>query len=137
MQHEKNQKPVPQPTPESAPYWEGAKQGKFLLQRCINCAKVRHYPRIICDHCYSSKVEWIEASGHGKIHSWTIAHHAFHPAFAAEVPYVLVTVDLEEGVRSLGRLQKDSSIWLDMPVRVTFEQTAEGTPLPVFIATGN
>jgi uncharacterized OB-fold protein len=34
-----------------------------------------------------------------------VCHHAFHPGFAAELPYTLVTVDLEEGVRALGRWQ--------------------------------
>lgn len=34
---------------------------------------------------------------------WAVAHHAFHPAFAGKLSYVLVTVDVDEGVRALGR----------------------------------
>lgn len=134
MQQEKSRKPVPQPTAISAPYWEGAEQGKLLLQRCAGCGKVRHYPRLICDQCYSFEVDWIEASGRGKVHSWTVAHHAFHPAFADEVPYVLVTVDLEEGVRALGRMPAGSRVRIDMPVQGRLEKNQEGTPLPVFSA---
>jgi uncharacterized OB-fold protein len=98
-------KPIPHPTALSRPYWEAAAQGRLVLQRCTACGKVRHYPRLLCDHCYSDAVDWIPASGRGKVHSWTVAHHAFHAAFAAELPYTLVTVDLDEGVRALGRWQ--------------------------------
>ncbi len=46
---------------------------------------------------------WEPASGRGHIHSWTVAHHAYHVAFADELPYTLVLVDLCEGPRALGR----------------------------------
>ncbi|MGS0743229.1 Zn-ribbon domain-containing OB-fold protein [Glaciimonas sp. GG7] len=95
-------KPLPQPTELSRPYWEAAAEGRLVLQHCAACNKPRHYPRLLCDACYSTSVVWKPASGAGKIHSWTVAHHAFHPAFAADLPYTLVTVDLDEGVRALG-----------------------------------
>lgn len=37
------------------------------------------------------------------MHGWTVSHHAFHPAFVAQLPYTLITVNLEEGARALGR----------------------------------
>lgn len=96
-------KPSPRSNALSAPYWQAAAQGRLVLQKCAGCGKVRHYPRLLCDACYSDRTEWIQASGRGKVHSWTVCHHAYHPAFVPDVPYVLVTVDLEEGVRALGR----------------------------------
>lgn len=95
-------KPLPLPNALSQPYWEAALDGRLVLQCCAACTKVRHYPRLLCDRCFSSEVNWIPATGRGTVHSWTVAHHAFHAAFAAELPYTLVTVDLEEGVRALG-----------------------------------
>ena len=96
-------KPMPVANELSRPYWEAARRGQLVLQRCGQCGKVRHYPRLLCDSCHSREVEWMPATGHGRIHSWTVCHHVFHPGFAADVPYVLVTVDLDEGVRALGR----------------------------------
>ena len=96
-------RPVPPPSALSAPYWEGATAGRLLIQRCTGCGTLRHYPRLLCSNCHSTAVEWVEASRRGVIHSWTVAHHAYHPSFAAELPYTLVTVDLEEGPRALGR----------------------------------
>ena len=96
-------RPVPPPSALSAPYWEGAAAGRLMIQRCSGCGLLRHYPRLLCSSCYSTAVNWIEASGRAAIHSWTVAHHAYHPSFAADLPYTLLTVDLEEGVRALGR----------------------------------
>ncbi|MDA0824063.1 MAG: OB-fold domain-containing protein [Proteobacteria bacterium] len=53
-------------------------------------------------------MKWVTASGKGKIHSWTVAHHPYHPAFVTEVPYTLVLVDLVEGPRAMGRWNGDS-----------------------------
>jgi len=97
-------RPVPAPTPESLPYWQGLKDGKLLIQTCAACGKLRHYPRPVCDACFSMEATWTLASGHGTIHSWVRAHHAFLPEFKPDLPYVLVTVDLVEGVRMNARL---------------------------------
>lgn len=123
-------KPTPQPTPLSQRYWEAAAAGRLVLQRCAACGKLRHYPRLLCDQCYSDQVEWQPASGRGRIHSWTVAHHAFHKAFADELPYTLVTVDLEEGVRALGRWSGGPPS-IGMPVQARFD-TAHGRADLVF-----
>ncbi len=77
----------------------------------------------------------MEASGRGEVHSWTVAHHAFHPGFIGELPYVLVVVDLEEGVRALGRLRGVPSpeIRIGLPVQLTVEQRDDGLALPAFV----
>ncbi|HYZ64003.1 MAG TPA: Zn-ribbon domain-containing OB-fold protein [Acetobacteraceae bacterium] len=115
-------KPAPHPTKDSLPYWEAAAQGKLRLQRCGACHTVRHYPQPVCPKCYSLDVEWIEASGRGTVHSWTVAHHAFHPAFKADLPYTLLIVDLEEGPRAMGRLDPAAVTppRIGLPVRISF-----------------
>ena len=101
-------RPVPPASALYAAYWVGAAACRLLIQRCTGCGMLRHYPRLLCSSCYSTAVDWVEASRRGAIHSWTVAHHAYHPSFAAELPYILVTVDLDEGVRALGRWRGDT-----------------------------
>jgi len=96
-------KPVPVPSALTRPYWDAANAGRLVAQRCTACGTLRHYPRLLCDRCYAKTHAWEPLSGRGKIHSWTVTHHLFHPGFADELPYTMVTVDLEEGVRALGR----------------------------------
>ncbi len=116
----------------SKPYWDGARQGKLVLQRCGQCGKIRHYPRVLCDACYSFNVEPVEAAGTGRVHSWTVAHHAFHPSVAEETPYHVVTVELDEGVRVLGRIDDPSDLHLGLPMRVGFRPGRDGDPIPAF-----
>ncbi len=132
------EKPQPHPTSQSQPYWEGAAAGRLRLQRCAACGLVRHYPQLVCTRCYGLAVEWIDASGQGRVHSWTVAHHAFHPAFKDDLPYTLVTVDLAEGPRAMGRLEPTSQarLCIGLPVRVSFPHDTDGVALPVFTAEG-
>jgi uncharacterized protein len=126
---------VPQPTPDTQPYWDGLNAHVLRLQRCADCGKVRHYPRPVCDGCYSMRVEWIDASGRGHVHSWTTTHHAFHPGFKADLPYTLVTVELDEGVRMNAQLRglDVAALRVGLAVRVGFELATEGLTLPVFV----
>ncbi len=128
-------KPTPDPTADTAPYWEGMKQGKLLLQCCAACGQVRHYPRPVCPYCYAMEHRWVEARGTGTVHSWTISHHAFHPGFKAELPYILATVDLDEGVRMQAQLHgaEAGALRLGLPVRVAFEAATADLVLPVFV----
>lgn len=127
-------KPAPQPSALTAAYWEGTTRGVLLIQHCAACGKARHYPRHICDACHAFEVTWKASSGRGTVHSWTVAHHAFHPAFAGELPYALVIVDLAEGVRALGRFSEPTGkgLRLGLPVRLRFAPGGEGFALPVF-----
>jgi len=92
-------KPLPRPTPISQEYWRGAKAHQLRLQRCRQCGRHVFYPRSFCPLCLSDNLEWVTASGKGKVYSYTVVRRAVHPAFQEEVPYVLAIVELEEGPR--------------------------------------
>jgi uncharacterized OB-fold protein len=125
---------VPAVTPDTQPYWDALNQGRLRLQSCADCGKIRHYPRPVCDTCFSMNVAWTDASGRGTVHSWTITHYAFHPGYKGELPYLLLTVDLEEGVRMNAQARgiDSTSLRVAMPVKLGFERATEGLTLPVF-----
>lgn len=127
-------KPVPRPSEDTQPYWDGLARGEFLVQRCKDCGRLRHYPRPVCDGCWSMAHEWVALSGQGTVHSWTVCHHPFHLGFKAQSPYVLLTVDLAEGVRAMGQLRgmDPAGLRLGVEVRVDFERDGAGPVLPVF-----
>ncbi|HEX2941167.1 MAG TPA: Zn-ribbon domain-containing OB-fold protein [Rhodopila sp.] len=127
---------VPSPAKDTQPYWDGLKQGRLRLQCCADCGKVRHYPRPVCDACWSMNASWIDASGRGTVHSWTVTHYAFHPGFKGDLPYVLLTVDLAEGVRMNAQARgiDPASLQVGAPVKVSFEPVTEDLTLPVFEA---
>jgi uncharacterized OB-fold protein len=132
-------KPAPHPSPLTQPYWDGTAAGVLRFQTCAACGKARHYPRYICDVCGAFDVVWQDSSGLGTVHSWTVAHHAFHPGFKDELPYALVTVDMAEGIRALGRYAVPSGEGLRVgrTVRVTFTEGGGGYMLPLFVPEGD
>ncbi len=133
------EKLVPSPTTETQPYWDGLNERRLLLQRCADCGKIRHYPRPVCDACWSMNADWVQAIGHGTVHSWTVTHYAFHPGLKGDVPYLLLTVDLPEGVRMNAQARgiDVASLRVGLPVVVRFDTVKEGLTLPVFEAAAS
>jgi uncharacterized protein len=127
-------KPLPEPSIDSKPHWDGLREHRLLLQTCSDCGKTRHYPRPVCDACLSMEADWKEASGRGTVYSWTETHHPFHVGFRGETPYILVTVDLAEGVRMQSRLIDGdmSDLRIGLPVEVVYVDATETVTLPMF-----
>ncbi|MCL6517008.1 Zn-ribbon domain-containing OB-fold protein [Alicyclobacillus sp.] len=132
--------PQPWPRPEvdsdSRPFWEGLKQGELRIQHCADCGRHIFYPRLLCPHCFSDRIEWVAASGRGSIYSYTVVHRAMGP-FADEAPYIVAIVELEEGVRMMTRVVSPrDAVAIGRPVRVVFTQVDDALVLPFFEVTG-
>ena len=127
-------KAVPNPTPETQPYWDGCAAGELRIQRCLDCGQPYFYPRPLCPLCGSANVEWFTASGEATLYSYVINHRPA-PGFADEAPYAIAVVQLAEGPRMMTNLvgvpATPEALVLDMPLRVTFEQRGD-IALPVF-----
>ena len=128
---------VPSPTPDTQPYWDGLNEGRLRLQRCADCGKVRHYPAagvrcLLLDERRTGSTP----PASGTVHSWTITHHAFHPGFKGDLPYMLLTVDLAEGVRMNAQARgiDAATLRVGLPVKVAFEHAKDDLTLPVFVA---
>jgi len=125
-------RPTPEPTIDSKPYWDGLKERRLLLQQCGNCGLIRHYPRPMCDACHSLEVQWIESSRRGRLYAWTEVHHPFVPGFREEIPYVMATVELAEGVRLQCQMldAEADALRLDLPVEIVFREVQDDLVLP-------
>jgi len=115
--------PVPVTSPQSAPFWEGAAGGRLVIQRCTACEKFVFYPRRWCSHCYGTAFEWIEVSGRGEVHTFSVIHGAPSVGFEERVPYVLAVVELEEGPHLMANVVDcdPDVVRVGLPVRVVFE----------------
>ena len=72
--------------------------------------------------------------GRGSVYSFTVTHQAFHPAFADRVPYVVATIELEEGVRMVSDLPDDDvdNVAIGKEVEVFYEEVDDEITLPRF-----
>lgn len=125
-------KPVPEPTPETRPFWDGTAAGELRLQRCTSCGHAYFYPRPVCPSCGSTAVEWFAASGLASLCSYTINYRP--PASFGE-PYAIAVVELAEGPRMMANIvgiaNTPENLVLDMPLRVVFEERGD-ISLPQF-----
>lgn len=130
-------KAAPQPTPETAPYWEAANNRELKIQYCNSCSRHFFYPRIACPRCGSADVTWVKASGRARLHTYLINHR---PAsgFEEDAPYAIAVVELEEGPRMMTNIvgvpNTPEELQLDMALEVRFEPRGkDGEQLvPVF-----
>ena len=104
-------------------YERAATTGVLHLQRCTDCEAWRHPPRLMCAACGSERWTWAPVSGRGRVFTWTTTHRAVDPAFADELPYAVLVVELEEGPRVVGNLVDlaPEALTLDLAVRVVLD----------------
>lgn len=115
-------------------HWRAAlAEGRFLLQRAVSSGTIVFPPRLAEPGTGDTDLEWVEASGMGKIYSLTIVSQR-PPA----EPYNVVLVDLDEGGRLMSRVEcKDlQSLHIGMRVRAQIIDE-DGAPLLVFAPVGH
>lgn len=127
-------KPQPVVQPWARPFWDATRREELVLQRCGDCGRFIHYPRVACPFCSSENLGWEQASGRGTIYSFTVVENNAPSAFAADVPYVVAIIRLEEGVQMLSNIIQSppGALECDMPVEVVFEPLDDEFTLPKF-----
>jgi len=118
---------------ESAPFWDGCKEGRLRLRHCNPCDQAYYYPRNQCPRCWSRDVDWRDASRRGTVYSYSIVRENPGPPFRGMVPYGLVLVDLEEGPRMMVNWDLDTpldKLACDLAVEVTFRKVSDDLTLP-------
>ena len=131
------ERPLPAPTRDSQPYWDGLKEGRLRLQHCTACGRVRHYPRPVCPHCFSLESEFRDAPGGGAIHTWTVCHHPFNFFFKQAAPYIVALVDMDAGVRINAPLRgiAENELRIGRRVKLAFEAATKDVTLPFFVGS--
>ena len=93
---------APSTSPDTDFFWNGLRDRKLLIQRCTGCGTLRQPPRPMCPKCNSLDWDAIESSGRGTVYSYVMPHYPRFPMF--EYPYIVVLVELDEGVRLVSNL---------------------------------
>lgn len=110
--------PQPLEDPDSAGFWQAARNGTFAVCRCRDCLLWMQPPLERCRAC-GGATAFEEASGRGRLHSWVVANRASVPG--PEVPYVIGVVEIEEqpGVRFSGLVLDEGPAELRVGAPVT------------------
>lgn len=131
---ESTDKPLPRLTPDNRRFWEGCRQHRIMLPTCLSCDRPHWPPGPVCPFCFSRAITWRQATGLGTVSSWVVVHKAWLPAFAADLPYNAVQVELDEGVRLTGNVVgiPNAELRVGMRVKAVFEDVTPTATLPRF-----
>jgi len=126
-------KPLPEADEASRPFWDGAMDGRLVLMKCTACGTWRLPSRGHCDNCLSDQFTWETASGRGTVRTFGVMWQKYQAGWAAETPYNVTIVELEEGPRLPTNVIgiPNDEIRVGMPVVVDFEKH-DDVALPKF-----
>jgi len=96
-------------------YFDALKNGVFRIQRCTVCARHVFYPRVLCNHCGSPELSWVDASGNGTVYSTTVVRRKADAGGDINI----ALIDLEEDVRMMSRVEgmAPEEVRIGMPVK--------------------
>jgi hypothetical protein len=119
---------------ETRPFWDGCREGRFLVRHCRACGVDSFYPRPFCPKCWSDDVDWKAASGQGILYTYSVVHVNDLPPFPERVPYVAAVVELDEGPRVLTNIEGAGfdALAVGMRVEVHFRAISDDVTIPVF-----
>ena len=125
-------RPRPNVTQDTRFFFEGAKAGRLLIQRCNACAALQHPPTAACAACGSLDLGVQQASGRATLFSHTVVHAPVVAPF--KPPYLVALVELEEGTRLVTELVDIAPVdaHIGMALEVDFAQVDAELVLPVF-----
>jgi hypothetical protein len=125
-------------TEETRAFWDGAKEGRLLVEHCESCGADQFPPRGICRACRARDVTTVEITSRGVVYSYTVNYQKWLPDL--EVPYAIVLVEFPDhpGFRVVGRLRgcEPEDATIGMEVEVGFEEGPAGFMIPSFLAVG-
>ena len=107
-------------------FWDGAREGKLLIQRCKSCATLRHPPGPSCPSCHSFEWDTLQASGQGTVYSFVVMHYPEVPPF--DHPNPIGLIELDEGTRLIAQLVgvKPGEVQIGQRVQVEFNAFNDG-----------
>ena len=119
-------RPLPGISDDTRFFWDGARAGKLLIQRCKGCGLLRHPPGPVCPGCHSFEWDTVEASGRGTVYSFVVMHYPEVSPF--DHPNPIVLVELEEGTRLISQIVgiQPGEVRIGQAVQVEFNSFNDG-----------
>jgi uncharacterized OB-fold protein len=119
---------APAVDPTNKPFWDAAREGRFLIGLCKDTGKHFFYPRGVSPFTLSNNVELVEAKGTGTIYTYTVAR--------TKEPHAVAYVELDEGPRIFTNIVDCDldALKIGQKVKLVWKTTTEGAP-PVYMFT--
>jgi len=68
-------------------------EGRLATTRCTGCGQAAWPPRGFCAACVSDRFEWVDLSGEGTVHAFTVQETGLPAGFVGPRVFAIVRVD--------------------------------------------
>ncbi len=128
------ERPLPEITPLTEPFWAAARAHRLDIQRCDDCGAYRFPPEAGCSACSSTNAGWVPVSGRASLYTWTAAYPPLLPYFEERAPWPIAVVQLEEGPRMTTNLAgvPFEEYEFGMALQADFKELTDDVTLVVF-----
>lgn len=93
------EKPFPEPTPVTKPFWESLREHRIEIQYSPSSDEYVFYPRVLAPRTLADDLEWREIDGLGTLYTYTVADRPTAPPWADSLPQILAVVQWDVGPR--------------------------------------
>ncbi len=119
-------------------YQQHLDKGELAYQWSPEANRAVFYPRVICPHTGSNRLEWRVSAGLGTVYATTVTH----PRDGAS--YNVALIDVDEGFRLMSRVEDIAPEAVKIGMRVRFrvhrpegdQATGDEAAYPVFVPVG-
>lgn len=115
-------------------YFDELKKKKIFGTQCNECGRIHLPPRVICDHCKSQNLDFIELAGEGTLQAYSVVYvptsKMMAAGFGRENPNCVGIVKMSEGPMMSAEiygfdLSQPEKIKIGTPVKAKFIERGE------------
>jgi uncharacterized OB-fold protein len=122
----------------TAPFWAGLAAHELRAQRCTSCGAHRLPAAPICPACLADGYQWVPVRDSGTLWSFVVYRRALSPAFAEDIPYAVGSVELDEGLFLLSRIDAPvDAIAIGDRMTARYDQVSDGVHLLTWVEERN
>jgi uncharacterized OB-fold protein len=123
-------RPLPRLDGPDAPFWQALRRREVQVQRCGDCGTHRFPAARYCAQCRSEESAWVAVAPRGTLETWCVFHRPYFEDLP--VPYTVIQVRLDCGVRLFSNPADRSALRTGMPLEAVFEDVTDAVTLLKF-----
>jgi uncharacterized OB-fold protein len=123
-------RPLPRTDGPDAPFWQALRRREVQVQRCDGCGTHRFPAARYCAQCRSDASAWVAVAPRGTLETWCVFHRPYFEDLP--VPYTVIQVRLDCGVRLFSNPAGPGALRIGMPLEAVFEDVTDAVTLLKF-----
>jgi uncharacterized protein len=116
------------------PFWQAAREGRLVVQKCNQVGKLFFPPMPVSPYTRKPDWKWVEVNEEFSVLSFVKMHQRYFEGFAKEIPYVIAQVALGPDAMMISNIVGDvTNLKIGDRLKITFESRPDGWKTPQFV----